>query len=541
MIEQIGKYKVTELLGHGGMADVYVVDNEGVSGFSRKLCIKKIRRELVDRPELVKLFETEARIVGNLRHDNIIQVYDFGRDEKTRELFLVMEYVDGLDLNQILHLASEHGLQVPLDFAVYVIESLLLALDHAHTLTIGREICPVIHRDISPHNLLVSTSGVVKLADFGIAKAKGMSEATYTGELRGKLSYMSPEQAAAGKVEITPVSDLFSAGLVFWECVTCERLFQATMAHQVLMKVLTFDKASLPHYSHAVNDYLSKLLAPAPEDRFESATAALRALRRIGIQPCSARDAADMVRRLKRLKENEEIADAVRAEAVEADEATSLGVLTGAERPQGRVGLKTGTNFLTEVSDNSIPTDVGSPILGDGPRKPPQWAWVAGVGIVAALLLVGICLMTRDNTEQAMSEQTTSETVETVESRPKRSASEVEQKQVSPARGVTLPDPKMVERGERDNKQAAASPPRMPADESSTNDPVTKSQTPSPSPADVKKITEKEQEKSKNKRPHRRTKNQVGDGENDGEGDDLELLIKKRNRIPLEPIPTKEE
>jgi serine/threonine protein kinase len=172
------------------MADLYIVDNRGSSGFSRKLCIKKIREELADNIELVRLFEAEARIVGHLHHDNIVQVYDFGRDEATQELFLVMELVDGLDLNSVLRLVGELGLQLPLDFAVYVLESLLLALDHAHTLRIDGEITPVIHRDISPHNLLVSTAGVVKLADFGIAKARGLSEATRTGVIKGKVSYI---------------------------------------------------------------------------------------------------------------------------------------------------------------------------------------------------------------------------------------------------------------------------------------------------------------------------------------------------------------
>jgi eukaryotic-like serine/threonine-protein kinase len=163
MVERIGKYKVAKLLGSGGMADVFSVENVGTSGFSRKLCIKKIRKEFVNRVEFVRLFETEAQIIGHLRHDNIVPVYDFGRDEKTNELYLVMELVDGLDLDSVLEIANDMGLHVPLDFAVYVLESLLLALDYAHTLKIGGTPANIVHRDVSPHNLLVSSSGTVKL------------------------------------------------------------------------------------------------------------------------------------------------------------------------------------------------------------------------------------------------------------------------------------------------------------------------------------------------------------------------------------------
>ena len=299
MVEQIGKYEVSELIGHGGMADVYKVTNKGVSGFSKTLCIKRIRKEYVDRPEFVEMFETEARIVSHLQHDNIVQVYDFGRDENTRELFLVMEYIDGLDLNTILEIVGNYG-TVSINFAVYVLESLLLALDHAHTLEVDGKRSSVIHRDISPHNILLSSAGSVKLADFGIAKAKGLSlsDETRTGVLKGKLSYMSPEQASAGKMPITPVSDLFSAGVVFWETITSKQLFNATMEHLAL-GAMKLDESLLSDRSERLRKFVTGMLAPDPVNRFSSAEAALRALHRIGIRPCTKSDAAHLVRKCK--------------------------------------------------------------------------------------------------------------------------------------------------------------------------------------------------------------------------------------------------
>jgi serine/threonine protein kinase len=306
MERQIGKYQVTRRIGCGGMAEVYEVLSSGPGGFAKRLCIKKIRKEVSARQDFVAMFETEARIVSRLQHSNIVQVFEFNRDEKSGDLYLVMEYVDGLDLNTILKEASDLGLQVPLDFAVYVLESLLSALQCAHSLRTRHEPTPVIHRDISPHNLLITTDGVVKLADFGIAKMKGMSDATETGVLKGKLAYMSPEQASGGRVPVTTSSDLFSAGVVFWETVTCERLFKATIQQDILIKVLNFNDASLPYYSPQFNQFLSGLLAHDPMNRFSSAEAALRALRKIGIPPCRKQDAAYLVQRIKILREEEE-------------------------------------------------------------------------------------------------------------------------------------------------------------------------------------------------------------------------------------------
>jgi serine/threonine protein kinase len=304
VVEQIGRYKIVELIGHGGMADVYKAINSKISGFSRRLCIKKIRKEYVDRIDFVEMFEAEARIVSHLEHGNIVQVYDFGRDEKTKELYMAMEYVDGLDLESILRLANEVGLQVQIDFAVYVLDCLLTALNYAHTLKIDGVRTPIIHRDVSPHNILVSITGEVKLADFGIAKAKGLpgTDKTRTGVLKGKLAYMSPEQASAGKLPITPVSDLFSAGVVFWETITCERLFKATMEHLISGKV-AFDESSMPYYSERLKKYLAGLLAPDPANRFASAEAALKALRRIERNPWTKNDVAELVRLLRNYKE----------------------------------------------------------------------------------------------------------------------------------------------------------------------------------------------------------------------------------------------
>ncbi|MBN2530186.1 MAG: serine/threonine protein kinase [Deltaproteobacteria bacterium] len=300
-VDAIGKYRVLRSIGKGGMAEIFAVEKTGPAGFEKQLCLKRIRREHAHNREFVESFESEARIVSRLQHPNIVQVFDFFKENG--DLCLVMELIDGMDLNAMLRMVNDFGLLLPADVAAYILESLLLALQHAHHLQVNGEEVSVIHRDISPHNLLVSKAGVVKLADFGIAKAKGISQDTPSGVLKGKLTYLAPERLKLGKVPVGPESDLFSAGIIFWEMLAKERLFKATMEHEVLARVMHFDKAPIDHLHPRVNQFLEKILAPKPVDRFQSAEEALDALKRIGVRPCSQRDMAGILTKLQAYKE----------------------------------------------------------------------------------------------------------------------------------------------------------------------------------------------------------------------------------------------
>jgi hypothetical protein len=184
-----------------------------------------------------------------------------------------MEYVEGLDLRDILRQVDQVGLRVPVGFALHVAEGLLAALKRAHEHAVDGEPRPVVHRDVSPHNLLVSTDGFVKLADFGIAKARGSTSATRTGVVKGKLAYLSPEQASGG--DVGPSSDLYCAGLVLYEMLAGRRLYAGKSEQEVLALALRPSLPELPWLSPALNRFLARLLAPAPEDRFGAAGAAL--------------------------------------------------------------------------------------------------------------------------------------------------------------------------------------------------------------------------------------------------------------------------
>jgi serine/threonine protein kinase len=213
-IGQWGKYRVKRLIATGGMAEVFEAEMTGPGGFAKQVCLKRIRPEFMSDAHFIKMFQAEARIAAMLHHSNIVSVFDF--DMHDGRMFLTMEYVEGCDLKKLLADFNRRRFRPPLGFSVYIMAGLLAALDHAHTRRSsdgGPQ--PVIHRDVSPHNVLISTEGVVKLADFGIAKSKGLSSPTTIGMVKGKLAYLAPEQMVGESASVS--SDLYSAGLVMLE------------------------------------------------------------------------------------------------------------------------------------------------------------------------------------------------------------------------------------------------------------------------------------------------------------------------------------
>ncbi|MCP4678030.1 MAG: serine/threonine protein kinase [Deltaproteobacteria bacterium] len=290
MSEQLEKYRNIRPIARGGMADVFEADRIGASGFVKPVCLKQIRSEFSDNLEFVRMFESEARIVATLQHQNIVQVFDFKRYDE--QLLLEMELVEGLDLRRILGSTSRMGLRLPIELVMHVMEGLLAALGHAHGRRVDDEPKPVVHRDVSPHNILISKSGDVKLTDFGIAKVRGLSDMTQVGMIKGKMAYLSPEQAKGETV--LPASDLFSAGIVFWEMLAGERLFQGE-DEVVIAQVLVKKIPDIPGISDELNRIMQRFLARELEERFESAAVALAALKEIDVSRNGAASAERVV------------------------------------------------------------------------------------------------------------------------------------------------------------------------------------------------------------------------------------------------------
>ena len=204
-----GKYRLDARLGGGGMAEVFLGSTVGAEGFSRKVAIKRVLGGFSDNRAFADMFVSEAQISSRLVHPNIVSVLDFDRDAEKR-LFLVMELVEGKDLDALISTGV-----LPFPVVVFVISEVLRGLGYAHDLPVGSDVRGVVHRDVSPHNVLLSWEGAVKVSDFGIAKARAASEATASEFIKGKPAYMSPEQANGQRLDGR--SDLFAVGVMLWE------------------------------------------------------------------------------------------------------------------------------------------------------------------------------------------------------------------------------------------------------------------------------------------------------------------------------------
>ena len=226
-----GKYVLEARLGGGGMAEVFTGSTVGAEGFSRKVAIKRVLPGFSDNPAFAQMFVAEAQITSQMVHPNIVSVLDFDRDGENR-LFLVMEMVDGRDLDALM----SAGMLLPIPLVIYIIIEVLRGLGYAHDLPVGTDVRGVIHRDVSPHNVLLSWEGAVKVSDFGIAKARAASEATASVFIKGKPAYMSPEQANGQPLDGR--SDLFAVGIMLWEMLIGRRLFVGEDTRSTLAAVM---------------------------------------------------------------------------------------------------------------------------------------------------------------------------------------------------------------------------------------------------------------------------------------------------------------
>lgn len=251
----------------------------GVAGFERILAIKRILPHLTQDPEFVQMFINEAKLAAQITHPNIVQVYDFGAVDEN--YYMAMEYVMGKSLSHILSRAKSMKASVPIDQAVQIVARIASGLDYAYKgQTVQGEALQIIHRDISPQNILVAYNGDVKLVDFGIAKAASSSIHTQTGIIKGKLSYLSPEQAWGKKVDHR--SDLFSLGIVLHEMLTGERLFKAENEFVTLERVRAAEvpppSTIKPHIPKELDPIVLKVLAKEPADRYQDGQAFQEAL-----------------------------------------------------------------------------------------------------------------------------------------------------------------------------------------------------------------------------------------------------------------------
>lgn len=275
----VGRYAIHEEIASGGMASVHLGRLLGPVGFSRTVAIKRLHPHIAKDDDFVSMFIDEARLAARVRHPNVVQTLDVVQAEG--ELLLVMEYVHGAQLSLLHRLAARSGEPIPPSIVVAIVAGMLRGLHAAHDAT-DEQGTPldIVHRDISPHNVMVGVDGVARVIDFGVAKAAGRLQQSSSGQLKGKIPYMAPEQVRGDRV--TRRTDIFAAGIVLWESLVGKRLFTADNEAAVIGQVLSYEIPAPSEVDRglptALDAVVMRALERKPSLRFDTARDMARAL-----------------------------------------------------------------------------------------------------------------------------------------------------------------------------------------------------------------------------------------------------------------------
>jgi serine/threonine-protein kinase len=391
------RYTITERLDHGGMAEVFRGVAESMEGFKKAVAIKRILPNLTKNQKFVSMFLDEARLSLFLQHANIVQVFDISRTPDNA-YFLVMEFVDGCNLKALIERQKQKGKRIEVAHTIYLMLETCKALQYAHSLEHPETNEPlgIVHRDISPPNILLSKNGEVKVVDFGLAKANSQIESTDPGVVKGKFSYLSPE--AASGLEVDNRADVFAVGIIMWELFTGRRLFYGDTDYQTVELVRQARVPSIsalnPEIEPELEGIVRKALAKDADDRYQSANDLGDALAqylfsRGSRMKVTARDIANLVKdtqvemmRKRSAEPKESLIDALILD--EMQKMTSLiegenGSAQGGTPAEGAMSLDPSTfvntsNWTSELGLQSL-TPAAQPQGGrskPGPSKPPQ-------------------------------------------------------------------------------------------------------------------------------------------------------------------------
>jgi eukaryotic-like serine/threonine-protein kinase len=266
------RYRVIEKLESGGMAEVFRAESEGLQGFRKQVAIKRVLPHLSSKKKFISMFLDEARLSAQLSHSNCVQVFDIGVGDNA--FFIVMEFVDGANLKAIIEHIKKSGKDFPVEAAVYIGLELCKGLAYAHELTDNNGTpLHIVHRDMSPPNVLITKNGEVKIVDFGLAKANSQLEKSEPGIIKGKFSYLSPE-AAMGQ-EVDARTDVFAVGIILWELLAGQRLFLGDTDFQTVKKVQSAVVPPISSINRKVplelEKIINKSLARDPQQRYRTA------------------------------------------------------------------------------------------------------------------------------------------------------------------------------------------------------------------------------------------------------------------------------
>jgi len=294
------QYRVLERLAAGGMAEVFLAERVGLEGFKKRVAIKRVLPHLSQKTRFIAMFLDEARVSAYLTHSNVAQVFDIGVGENA--YFIVMEYVEGADLKSVMEFMRKTGRSFPVEVAVHIAEKMCEGLSYAHEAKTpeGEPLC-IVHRDVSPPNVLITKYGEVKIVDFGLAKATSQLEKSDPGIVKGKFSYLSPEAAQGQDVDAR--ADVFAAGIILWEMLAQKRLFLGENDARTVMLVRSANIPPLGPLNKEVPPELEKIIAKSlardPDKRYANARDFGRDLTAFLFKygkPVSSHDVAEMVR-----------------------------------------------------------------------------------------------------------------------------------------------------------------------------------------------------------------------------------------------------
>jgi serine/threonine protein kinase len=268
------RYRVIERLESGGMAEVFRAESEGLQGFRKQVAIKRVLPHLSSKKKFISMFLDEARLSAQLSHSNCVQVFDIGVGDAA--FFIVMEFVDGANLKAIIEHIKKSGRDFPVEAAVYIALELCKGLTYAHELTDSNGVpLHIVHRDMSPPNVLITKHGEIKIVDFGLAKANSQLERSEPGIIKGKFSYLSPEAAMGQDVDAR--TDVFAVGIILWELLAGQRLFLGDTDFQTVKRVQAAQVPSVAQINKKVPAELERIIARAlardPAARYPTARA----------------------------------------------------------------------------------------------------------------------------------------------------------------------------------------------------------------------------------------------------------------------------
>jgi serine/threonine-protein kinase len=266
------RYRVIERLESGGMAEVFRAESEGLQGFRKQVAIKRVLPNLSSKKKFISMFLDEARLSAQLSHSNCVQVFDIGVGDSA--YFIVMEFVDGGNLKSIIDHIKKSGRDFPVEAAVYISLEICKGLAYAHELTDSSGTpLHIVHRDMSPPNVLITKHGEIKIVDFGLAKANSQLEKSEPGIIKGKFSYLAPEAAMGQDVDAR--TDIFAIGIILWELLAGQRLFLGETDFQTVKKVQAANVPSISQINKKVpkdlEAIIARTLAREPAARYQTA------------------------------------------------------------------------------------------------------------------------------------------------------------------------------------------------------------------------------------------------------------------------------